>query len=1098
MRKILFAALLVSAVLSLECVAQNATDQNPGLQPYQSYDSSNIDAINLFSGTSTVKIPLVSYPQRGGKLSLSFSAVINTRPYVYKTICVVQAGRNICTSTWVINRSGLIVDDQYLTENLTPFYLQGQISGYSVSWALSDGSIHGATSVANGQRAADATGLFSAQTTNGGATVCTTCPTIDPNGIQYGSNSNGTAYRQDPNGNQITGTPPSPASLGAYTSYTDTVGRSIPGPFSQTTTDTSGCTGPLPVSTVYKWQVPGVNGGTETFKFCMATVSGALPKVSGSGTQSFQSPDLQSIVLPNGQTYTFQYVSRDPSDPSSINYGDLSQITLPNGGTISYTFARFEPGNGTYPVLFITSRSIDAQDGQGPHTSTYSWDTTPSGAYTNVATDAAGNATAHVFPCRNPTSSSCANETQATYYQGLVSQNVVLKSTTTAYTYQASNILGNDGAFPTSKTITLDTGQQAKKALSYAVVDSGTGLISNQVTDQKDYDYGSGGVGSLIREIQTSYLFQSNSSYLNANLLNLTSSSSTYSSTGSLAAQKTFTYDEGAYLTSSGISTQHVGVSSPRGNLTTATSWLNTGTSPQSHSNWFDTGEVYQAIDPLSHTTTYAYSTAYAGSLPTQVTNALNQSTTYAYDFDTGKVTSVTDPNQQTITYSYNDPLGRLTEVLYPNVYPGTSVHGERSYTYNDLSSPVNVVESDVVTPSLTVQEEFDEDGLGRGVLTKLLTDPQGTTYSRTSYDVVGRKYQVWNPSRCNPMTASSCPGESTWGITTFQYDAVSRPIKTIPADGSATSDNQTASYSGNTTTFTDEAGSKRILTSDALGRLTQVSEGTAAYITIYNFDALGNLLCVEQHGNVSSTGCSSSPSNDATSLWRIRRFTYDSLSRLITSKNPETGTITYGYNADSVLSSKTDARGITITYTPDQLHRLSTKTYSDSEPTISYTYDATGSNNYGIGRRTGMTDASGSTTWTYDPLGKPWTEAQTISGVQKTFSTLYNADESAEQMTYPSGSVLSISPGGARRPIAITDTVHQINYVQSLAYAPPGEINTAVYGARSGFAGIIESDTFNSRLQAITLSDSGPNGTVMNLSVSVCPNPRLTVARRR
>jgi len=49
-------------------------------------------------------------------------------------------------------------------------------------------------------------------------------------------------------------------------------------------------------------------------------------------------------------------------------------------------------------------------------------------------------------------------------------------------------------------------------------------------------------------------------------------------------------------------------------------------------------------------------------------------------------------------------------------------------------------------------------------------------------------------------------------------------------------------------------------------------------FVTLYQYDALGNLLCVEQHGNVSGTGCSASPASDASSPWRVRRFTYDSL----------------------------------------------------------------------------------------------------------------------------------------------------------------------------------------------------------------------------
>ena len=48
-----------------------------------------------------------------------------------------------------------------------------------------------------------------------------------------------------------------------------------------------------------------------------------------------------------------------------------------------------------------------------------------------------------------------------------------------------------------------------------------------------------------------------------------------------------------------------------------------------------------------------------------------------------------------------------------------------------------------------------------------------------------------------------------------------------------------------------------------------------------------------------------SSPANDATSPWRVRRFTYDSVGRLLTAKNPESGAISYTYDNDGNLLQK-------------------------------------------------------------------------------------------------------------------------------------------------------------------------------------------------
>jgi hypothetical protein len=73
---------------------------------------------------------------------------------------------------------------------------------------------------------------------------------------------------------------------------------------------------------------------------------------------------------------------------------------------------------------------------------------------------------------------------------------------------------------------------------------------------------------------------------------------------------------------------------------------------------------------------------------------------------------------------------------------------------------------------------------------------------------------------------------------------------------------------------------------------------------TLYTYDPLGNLTCVEQHGTAATaTGCSSPPSSDATCLWRVRRFTYDSLSRLLTATNPESGQACYSYDDDGEMT---------------------------------------------------------------------------------------------------------------------------------------------------------------------------------------------------
>jgi RHS repeat-associated protein len=181
------------------------------------------------------------------------------------------------------------------------------------------------------------------------------------------------------------------------------------------------------------------------------------------------------------------------------------------------------------------------------------------------------------------------------------------------------------------------------------------------------------------------------------------------------------------------------------------------------------------------------------------------------------------------------------------------------------------------------------------------------------------------------------------------------------------------------------------------------------AYVTLYSYDPLGNLLCVEQHGNVSGTGCSAAPSSDATSPWRVRRFTYDSLSRMLSATNPESGQIIYQYNASGDLISKTDARSVTVNYSPsdmpiDPLHRVREKIYSNNDPAVTFLYDQAEN---GIGRLAATSNGSMSAAYAYDPMGRiknqtycfPSTCADSLP-----VSAKYDQAGNMTQLTYPSG----------------------------------------------------------------------------------------------
>ncbi|MGA8090249.1 MAG: RHS repeat-associated core domain-containing protein [Terracidiphilus sp.] len=189
-----------------------------------------------------------------------------------------------------------------------------------------------------------------------------------------------------------------------------------------------------------------------------------------------------------------------------------------------------------------------------------------------------------------------------------------------------------------------------------------------------------------------------------------------------------------------------------------------------------------------------------------------------------------------------------------------------------------------------------------------------------------------------------------------------------------------------------------------------------------------------------------------------------------------------YTYDANSNLQTKTDARSIQVNFgSYDGLNRSPGKTFSNGDPAVTFTYDATGSGNYGVGHRTGMSDGSGSTTWTYEKMGRVSSESRTISGINKTVSTTYTPDGTPWKITYPSpsNSVVEYKYNNAGQILSITDNTHTIPYASSASYAPPGGLASAIFGS----AGISGSNTYNSRLQPLAITATGPHGTIINLS---------------
>ena len=1091
--------------------AQDTPLEDKGLKSFAAYHGGDLDSISLGTGALTLHIPLWSYPQRGGKLRLNYFINYTSNQWTIKTTKVGGESRD----HWVFQGTCLPLS-----------YLQGCTTG-GVQIKTEQGL--GVTSQLVILDVTHGTGYTSYTLTDPSGAMIQLAPTnlgvyrsLDGSGYLYDPTAskiwsrdgtyNGSTNIYDSNGNYTT----------PGTSTTDTIGRVIPAQVNATPAEMALCdNAPLQTVSATTWNLPAPNDGTSsTAKLIICSVSVHVYKPDmdwgGGGIDTYK-PYIQNIILPNGTKWKFEYEALE---------GNLTKLTLPTGGSIAYTWgAGGDTCSATQPQG-VATRAVDSGDGS-PHAWSYSW----IGSRKTVVADPLNNETVHTF---NSSGICSIYEVQTDYYQGSRTGTPIKTVYKTYETFSnpfdhfrmlnfptsLTTSWPNGGSVVQSKVVTDVDGPGLVGKIPFSQLDPGNPLVYEtrfgNAFNVKEYDVGTPTPGSLMRETVNTYLFTSDSTYKGNNLLDLLSSVRVNDGSGTQQAYTTYGYDEAAYpLQPANIATQHVSPpNSSRGNQTSVNQWLNTtSTYLSSHNIFYDTGTVYQAIDPgihAAHTTTYSYSLSFAGAYPTQTQLPDTNSPTLAhhvtsanYDFNSGVTLSDTDENGRTTSYLY-DLLSRPRQIDYPD-------GGQNLFTYSDtVPTPSLTITTQVtVANNLHSYKTFIMDGVGR--LKQVQHWSNGVVYVDSTYDALGRKATVTNPYR-------SMTGEPTNGTTHYGYDPLARVTTLTQPDGVSVG----TSYAANCTTVTDEDGNIRKSCVDGLNRVIQVVEDPGSnphknYETDYKYDTLGNLTCVEQHGSATGqSGCSGS--SDVGSTWRIRRFTYDSLSRLLTAKNPETGnassygTISYAYYPDGVVQTKTSpapnqtgSATVTITYDYDELHRMVSKAYSDGSTMVKYGYDGgtlTGcvvtapSFTYtnAIGRKTSMCDAVGMSLWSFDLMGRPLVHERLTVGTPtststKIFNYSYNLDGGMAFLQFPSLRKITYTPESSGSlssgmPVRAKDLSNNIAYVDNATYAPQGALTSYTNGSA-----ITALFSYNSRLQPLHIAYGTANlPNSQQLGLETCP----------
>jgi RHS repeat-associated protein len=371
--------------------------------------------------------------------------------------------------------------------------------------------------------------------------------------------------------------------------------------------------------------------------------------------------------------------------------------------------------------------------------------------------------------------------------------------------------------------------------------------------------------------------------------------------------------------------------------------------------------------------------------VPCRPEDQLNNPTDLSYD-PQGNLTGSVDPLGATETSAFDPTFSQLTlatDALGQKIIFGIDANGNSiSATYADGTSnqrgydaqgnPIRFVDRN----GKVTLNTYDKLGFLKGTQ---LSDGSQIAYM---YDSHGNLASVTDAQ----------------GTITMYYDTADRLINITYPKG------RSLSYSydggGRLRQIMDQSGFTINYNYDQPGRLSSVTDAKGALITSYTYDAAGRITRIDKGNGTYTTFdydnnarlehlVNFAPGNTVNSRFD---YTYDDLGRRNSATTLE-GKTTFGYDADSRLTSVTLPNGRAIIYVYDAAgNRIGV---SDNGTATAYTannlneytsigstsqsYDSAGNlrssggSSYAydsLNRLTGVNAASGSDTYEYDPLG--------------------------------------------------------------------------------------------------------------------------------
>ncbi|MBS1792701.1 MAG: RHS repeat protein [Acidobacteria bacterium] len=473
----------------------------------------------------------------------------------------------------------------------------------------------------------------------------------------------------------------------------------------------------------------------------------------------------------------------------------------------------------------------------------------------------------------------------------------------------------------------------------------------------------------------------------------------------------------------------------------------------------------------------------------TKGSGSLQLTVAQTYNRNTGLILTKTDENDQVTGYEYEPDTLRLRKIAYPNGGSVLTEYGDKLVTDPNDRLPGFIRLTSTLDTGRNIQSYQYFNGRGDEIR-KAVQTPDGWTVTAMEFDKFGRPVKSFNPFFGATPTVPIPAGTRFTEI--LNYDALGRTTAVRLPDNSTISteygdtDTTPAGFNRTFLVATDQAGKKRRLVLDALGRVVRADEPdsdgllgdmtTPRQPTFYEYDGNDNLIKVTQtEGNTTQE----------------RLFRYDSLSRLTHEKQVEaTATLNddgvkqsgggswtkvLKYDDDGLLQDSFDANGVRTHFAYDGLNRVVSVVFSGGNgfqtPAINYTYDEARAGFYNKGRLTRVATAAvegaqatpaTEQIYDFDRMGQVVKQQQRIDSQEFSLEYAYNLAGQLVSEKYPSGRVVNVGYDAGGRLSSVGDS--QRNYLNGIGFNAQTLPNQMNYGN-----GTTQKLSFNDRLQMIS-----------------------------